>query len=516
MSTDHQRNPKVFISYSHDSRAQKERVLDLSNRLRQDGVDATIDEYEQFPEEGWPVWMERQIRESAYVLVVCTERYLRKTENRERSSGVAWESTLSLQEIYDAGRNRKFVPVVFEAGDEEYIPQPLKAYTRYCLDDEGGYETLYRQLTGQPYAPRPTLGEVRVMAARGEDEFEEGHDVTGSHPHGNETPGDRERTRRIMALFTDYAGSDPNATGPAHGLQCVTQNIEDGEVAGNPSFHIRLNENFIGAFTNGARFLIRFHDVLDGVRLGVRNRVVAEPEISPIGIFRVEGADENGAGGQTVTPDDSVWEVPIDGCSGYVVYEVVYASHRTLSRIDVPVIAGWHSDPGPSCGVIQADAVMCPISSERPTPEGAYPDWGASPDVVLSIVACTTSLLFPFVTTRNGLSTSVVISNTSEEWLGGTPRDGECEIHYHGSTSGGGPSPPTQTSCEIRAGHQLTFDLATGNPAQGIDPTPGFQGYIDVVCDFQPAHGMAFINDGLGGQPTQSYTYMAVERHLDD
>ena len=38
--------PKVFISYSHDSPEHAELVLALSDRLRQDGIDSHIDQYE--------------------------------------------------------------------------------------------------------------------------------------------------------------------------------------------------------------------------------------------------------------------------------------------------------------------------------------------------------------------------------------------------------------------------------------------------------------------------------------
>ena len=53
------RLPKVFISYSHDSEAHEDRVLDLANRLREDGIDAEIDQYETSPPEGWPAWCKR-------------------------------------------------------------------------------------------------------------------------------------------------------------------------------------------------------------------------------------------------------------------------------------------------------------------------------------------------------------------------------------------------------------------------------------------------------------------------
>ena len=34
---------KVFISYSHDSAEHRDRVLALSERLRQDGIDTLLD-----------------------------------------------------------------------------------------------------------------------------------------------------------------------------------------------------------------------------------------------------------------------------------------------------------------------------------------------------------------------------------------------------------------------------------------------------------------------------------------
>jgi hypothetical protein len=41
--------PKVFISYSHDTAEHQERVLDLADRLRADGIDAEIDQYNAAP-----------------------------------------------------------------------------------------------------------------------------------------------------------------------------------------------------------------------------------------------------------------------------------------------------------------------------------------------------------------------------------------------------------------------------------------------------------------------------------
>lgn len=77
--------PKVFISYSHDSPQHADRVLALSDRLRADGIDCHIDQYEISPPEGWPRWMNRQIERADFVLVVCTETYERRFKGEDET-----------------------------------------------------------------------------------------------------------------------------------------------------------------------------------------------------------------------------------------------------------------------------------------------------------------------------------------------------------------------------------------------------------------------------------------------
>jgi len=49
--------PRIFLSYSHDSDEHRERVLALADRLRADGIDAHLDQYELAPAQGWPNWV---------------------------------------------------------------------------------------------------------------------------------------------------------------------------------------------------------------------------------------------------------------------------------------------------------------------------------------------------------------------------------------------------------------------------------------------------------------------------
>ena len=165
-------SPTVFISYSHDSPEHTDRVLELSNQLRADGIDCTIDQYEVSPAEGWPKWMDRQITKSDFVLVICTEIYHRRVMGEEeigKGLGVKWESTISYQSIYDAdSANTRFIPIFFEGGKTEFIPQPIKGATYYLLPQQ--YDELYRRLTNQPKVKKPELGSIKKLEALEERE----------------------------------------------------------------------------------------------------------------------------------------------------------------------------------------------------------------------------------------------------------------------------------------------------------------------------------------------------------
>jgi hypothetical protein len=65
--------PRAFVSYSHDSDEHCDKVLALALQLRRDGIDARLDQFEQSPPQGWPLWCARQILDSNYVLLVCTK-----------------------------------------------------------------------------------------------------------------------------------------------------------------------------------------------------------------------------------------------------------------------------------------------------------------------------------------------------------------------------------------------------------------------------------------------------------
>jgi len=161
---------RVFVSYSHDSDPHKERVRQLADRLRHEGVDASLDQYYPAPSEGWPQWITRELAECDFVLVVCTETYHnRVTGSEEEGTGLGsrYEGALINQDIFESGgRNDRFLPVIFSVDDNAFIPPWLRPYTRYVVNDDDGYGDLYRRITDQPSVVPPPIGDLIPMPPR--------------------------------------------------------------------------------------------------------------------------------------------------------------------------------------------------------------------------------------------------------------------------------------------------------------------------------------------------------------
>ncbi len=142
--------PKVFVSYSHDSPGHEARVLELCDRLRADGIDAILDQYEPFPRQGWIRWMDEQLETARFVLVVCTETY-----SRRAGLGATYEAGIIQQLLYNTGgMNDKFLPVIFTAEDRAHVPLALQRYRNFLLP--AGYDDLYRVLN-------PDSGRLRAL-----------------------------------------------------------------------------------------------------------------------------------------------------------------------------------------------------------------------------------------------------------------------------------------------------------------------------------------------------------------
>jgi len=168
--------PRVFISYAHepDNQAHGERVLALADRLRDDGLEARLDQYVTAPKKGWRLWMEDEIEAADFVLMVATETYERRRRGKEEpdgnrggGKGIRWEGTIIGQALYEAKLvNTKFIPVVLSEEDRKQVAPFLGDFPTYNVATENGYDSLYRRLTDQPELEPPPIGDIRERPSR--------------------------------------------------------------------------------------------------------------------------------------------------------------------------------------------------------------------------------------------------------------------------------------------------------------------------------------------------------------
>lgn len=149
--TEETNSPIIFISYSHDDDAHRNRVLGLAERLRADGYETHLDQYVNGTStEGWPRWMLNRLDEATHVLCVCTETYYRRFRGHElpgRGKGGDWEGAWITQQLYDdRSHNTRFIPVFVADADQAHIPDPLRAATHYILTSDAAYQALLDQI----------------------------------------------------------------------------------------------------------------------------------------------------------------------------------------------------------------------------------------------------------------------------------------------------------------------------------------------------------------------------------
>ena len=152
--------PKVFISYSHDSDEHKEWVLKICIKLRKNGVDVTLDQWDLGPGDDRILFMENGVTDSDKVLVICTDSYVKKANAREHGAGYEGY-IISAELVHNLGTD-KFIPIIRQSSDENKTPTFLKPkiYIDFIKDDQFdvSFEQLLREIHGAPLHPKPPLG----------------------------------------------------------------------------------------------------------------------------------------------------------------------------------------------------------------------------------------------------------------------------------------------------------------------------------------------------------------------
>jgi len=379
--------------------------------------------------------------------------------------------------------------------------------------------------------PTPIIGFVQgglATSASGSSNLNQCNSQTKSAVNTlsfSENFGTAFKTRVAAQSTTSYSGQGTN-TGPN------TQNVPGAIYNSESNFILPVNGTQTAGLADfGTRLKATFNNVPTGVRLfvsvnNVLNGVlpIQAPPANPGGSAAngvtswaqlvvsetsVDGAFSNGflssAQNSTDVAPGNGGNVPIAELSvvngtATAVWEVINTNPNTQETIKFAVFSTYTSNvaqnsPPPGTATVNLSFAPTPPSFTASSGGSAssslnVPRFIADPNAAKNIFAiniCRTILIYPFVTNQSGFDTGLAIANTTTDPFGTGPQAGSCALNWYS-----GPGSPAPTNSGSIASGTVYTTLASVT-------VPGFQGYMIAVCQFQYAHGFAFVSD-LGAQ----------------
>ena len=151
--------PRVFLSYSHDTLEHKKWVLELATRLRTNGIDAILDQWELGAGSDIPHYMEENLANADYIIMVCTRNYVEKAN--KGTGGVGYEKMIITATLMKSVNETKIIPIVRQIADKS-VPTFLtsKMYIDFSKEDEFelAYDNLIRSIHKSPLFEKPPVG----------------------------------------------------------------------------------------------------------------------------------------------------------------------------------------------------------------------------------------------------------------------------------------------------------------------------------------------------------------------
>ena len=197
--------------------------------------------------------------------------------------------------------------------------------------------------------------------------------------------------------------------------------------------------------------------------------------------------------GEGTAPEDgtNMVEVALDNDGdGDITYTVENANAMTQGNT-LMVSFTWEEDTMIADGMVSVGFVSADTNGNPQFADAAVVR-------VIGFDPCETSLQFPFVTNAGDFDTGIAFTNASN--YGGT-----CEIKFYGAED----NPADMETKEISSWGSETYLLSA--------IALGFQGFLDVNCDFENGQGFAFITNGFGKEsgPTAAQGYLAIVKDKD-
>jgi hypothetical protein len=186
-------------------------------------------------------------------------------------------------------------------------------------------------------------------------------------------------------------------------------------------------------------------------------------------------------------------QLPVSNGSATAVWEVTSTATSSIENVDLPIAVQYTAAPStnsPAIGTMTVNMEYAPTaadiggtitaaSNSQPIPR--FVDTSTATNF-FTVVQCTTSLLFPYVTEIAGFDTGIAIANTTTDPFSTPAQAGTCTLYWYGTAAPANTVTPSVASGTVYT--TLTSLVA-----------PGFSGYMIATCNFQYAHGFAFVSD---------------------
>ena len=304
----------------------------------------------------------------------------------------------------------------------------------------------------------------------------------------------------------NYAPTQPNQSTPGAIYNSESNFVYNGfspagvAVAGLADFGTRLKATF-NNIPSGVRIFVNSANKTAPTNPGGSGDNGSNPGYAVIVSGGETASDGTGFIPATYAAGDMT-EVTITAGTGTAVWEVVNTNPNTTETFSFGVYISYKAatatnTPLPGSGTVTlsyaptaTSAAVLPISLPIPRfNTGNTPFSGT----FFTIVRCRTILLYPYITNQAGFDTGLTVANTSQDpmtdWATAA-QSGTCTFTFYGGTTAAPTTPPPPATTPSIAGGTVWADTLS-------DPlmAPTFQGYAFAICNFQFAHGFAFISD---------------------
>jgi hypothetical protein len=149
---------EVFISYSWEEPEHTDWIIKLANRLTRNGINVIFDKYDLGIGDNIPYFMEKSVERANKVLVILTQKYKEKAD--ERKGGVGYEYSLINADLFGRlASNNKILPILRKGDFDSSIPKILRQFficdMRSDLSFEKNYSELFSAILGKKPVERP-------------------------------------------------------------------------------------------------------------------------------------------------------------------------------------------------------------------------------------------------------------------------------------------------------------------------------------------------------------------------